>query len=239
MPGDWTCMPVLSCSLPFQTNPKLSRNCPSWPRLGAANQDPAEPFWPTHRGTKTVSYSLLLSTACPQHPPARPPAISTPQLSTATWKLPGSFRENTGPGGAGAGRAGGWERGLAVMCALCSPALGPSSYSQATPFRPSQTPAHSISCMSDSIWNPPETSVREREQPAWGAGTTHMQGTCVVLVRQGRGRGCTCLVQIDQVHHKMHLGALHDRTCSAWVPTRAPSRGPAHRLRGVAAAGHC
>ena len=105
MPGDWTCMPVLSCSLPFQTDPKLSRNCPSWPRLGAANQDPAEPFWPTHRGTKTVSYSLLLSTACPQHPPARPPAISTPQLSTATWKLPGSFRESTGPAG-GQGRGG-------------------------------------------------------------------------------------------------------------------------------------
>ena len=31
----------------------------------------------------------------------------------------------------------------------------------------------------------------------------------------------------------MHLGALHDRTCSAWVPVRAPSRGPVHGCGGV------
>ena len=31
----------------------------------------------------------------------------------------------------------------------------------------------------------------------------------------------------------MHMGALHDRTCSAWVPVRAPSRGPVHGCGGV------
>jgi hypothetical protein len=125
MPGDWTCMPVLSCSLPFQTDPKLSRNCPSWPRLGAANQDPAEPFWPTHRGTKTVSYSLLLSTACPQHPPARPPTISTPQLSTVTWELPEA--SGKAPVRGGRGGAGGWlgEGAGGYVCSLltCSWAI--------------------------------------------------------------------------------------------------------------------